>query len=173
MPFLPKSPVFPFPREAQKRHGTAPPSRNDSCGISDRPPPEALTRRCRLRIRDHSNAWSGPSAPSRKYLGIRAPLQGAGPSLQLRCASCNEGDTPDYLGEKPRSVPPQPQSRAAARRGASTLSVRQAIYETVHEHRSLRGRKQGTGMRADHGRQALRGEAPRLPSAAFRNNGLL
>src|SRR4030065_565162 len=54
------------------------------------------------------------SAPSRKYLGIRAPLH----PLQLRCAS------------SPYSTVCL--SRAPCWRGASTLSVRQAIYETVH-----------------------------------------
>src|SRR3990170_233041 len=55
-----------------------------------------------------------PSAPSRKYLGIRAPLH----ALPLRCAS------------SPYSTVCL--SRAPCWRGASTLSVRQAIHETVH-----------------------------------------
>jgi hypothetical protein len=54
------------------------------------------------------------SAPSRKYLGIRAPLQ----QRKLRCAS------------SPYSTVCL--SRAPCWRGASTLSVRQAIYEAVH-----------------------------------------
>src|SRR4030066_572345 len=54
------------------------------------------------------------SAPSRKYLGIRAPLH----PLPLRCAS-----SPYSTGCL---------SRALCGRGAATLSVRQAIYETVH-----------------------------------------
>src|SRR4030065_182738 len=54
------------------------------------------------------------SAPSRKYLGIRAPLH----PLPLRCAS------------SPYSTVCL--SRAPCWRGASTLSVHQAIYETVH-----------------------------------------
>src|SRR4030066_777993 len=58
------------------------------------------------------------SAPSRKYLGIRAPLH----PLPLRCAS------------SPYSTVCL--SRAPCWRGASTLSVRQAIHETVHELRS-------------------------------------
>src|SRR4030065_812091 len=50
---------------------------------------------------------------------MRAPLQGAGPSLPLRCAS------------SPYSTVCL--SRAPCGRGASTLSVRQAISETVHQ----------------------------------------
>src|SRR3972149_2324109 len=55
-----------------------------------------------------------PGAPSRKYLGIRAPLH----PLPLRCTS------------SPYSTVCL--SRAPCWRGASTLSVLQAIYETVH-----------------------------------------
>src|SRR3990170_7582427 len=54
------------------------------------------------------------SAPSRKYLGIPAPLH----PLPLRCAS------------SPYSTVCL--SRAPCWRGASTLSVRQAIYDTAH-----------------------------------------
>src|SRR4030066_1160728 len=57
------------------------------------------------------------SAPSHKYLGIRAPLH----PLPLRCASSPYSTV--WL------------SRAPCWRGASPLSVRQAIYQTVHEPR--------------------------------------
>ena len=93
----------------------------------------------RLRLGLHRQSFVGLPAPGsayRKYacavLGRpsrsdgastspRLPtLTGTGPSLPLRCAPC----------AVLRSSTPQ--SRAAARRGTSTLSVRQAIYETVH-----------------------------------------
>jgi hypothetical protein len=60
------------------------------------------------------SGWPCLSAPSRKYLGIRAPLQ----QRKLRCA--------------PSPYSTVCLSRAPCWRGASTLSVRQAIYEKVH-----------------------------------------
>src|SRR4030067_3440778 len=68
------------------------------------------------------------SAPSRKYLGIQAPRH----PLHLRCAS-SPYSTVCF-------------SRAPCWRGASTLSVHQAIYETVHQ--VLRVVPRGVALRA-------------------------
>src|SRR3990170_4684184 len=109
-----------------------------------------------------STSRPGPSAPSRKYLGIRAPLQ----QRRLRCAPSLGG--PSWFSRRVnKECPPPPQSRALPALCLDALGASSYLRDGTPDDAPLddllRGAVRGSGRNRASGRDFL--EGPRSAGA--------